>query len=93
MILKYFSAFQKIKYSLQDYPIRNHKGDTGTIPCIMTAQAASRSPKDHPAKKGGRSQTKDRKDGLYAVAEHSLSGFLDSEPDIYTVADVKVRYR
>ena len=61
----------------------------------MTAQAASRSPKDHPAKKAGRSKTEgeDRKDGLYAVAEHSLSGFLDSEPDIYTVADIKVRYR
>jgi hypothetical protein len=33
------------------------------------------------------------KDALYAVEEHSLSGFLENEPDLYTVADIKVRNR
>ena len=62
---------------------------------IMTAQAASRMPKDHPAKKAGKPKNTegDGKDALYAVAEHSLHGFLENEPDIYTVADIKVRYR
>jgi hypothetical protein len=33
------------------------------------------------------------KDALYAVDEHLLSGFLENEPDLYTVADIKVQYR
>jgi hypothetical protein len=52
-------------------------------------------PKDHPGKKSSeKSKTKDKgvKDTLCAVSEHSLSGFLDNEPDIYTVADLKVRF-
>ena len=62
----------------------------------MTAQAASRVTKSHPAKKtvkssAGKEDT--AKDALYAVEEHSLSGFLENEPDLYTVADIKVRYR
>ena len=63
--------------------------------CIMTSQAASRLPKDHPVKKPGRSKAKNgaEKDSLYAVSEHSLSGFLDNEPDLYSVSDIKVRYR
>ena len=62
----------------------------------MTVKAASRTPKDHPGKKSSiKSKTKDggRKNTLYAVSEYSLSKFLDNEPDIYTVADLKVRYR
>ena len=62
----------------------------------MTVQAESRMPKDHSGKKSSaKSKIKDGggKDTLYAVSEHSLSGFLDNEPDIYTVADLKVRYR
>ncbi len=61
----------------------------------MTAQAASRMPKDHPSKKTGTLKNKEGggKDALYAISEHSLHGFLDNEPDIYTVADIKVRYR
>jgi len=31
-------------------------------------------------------------DELYAIEEHSLSGFLEAEPDLYTASDVKVRY-
>jgi hypothetical protein len=61
----------------------------------MTAQAASRLAKSHPAKKPVKSDGNDdtAKDTLYAVEEHSLSGFLENEPDLYTVADIKVRYR
>ncbi|MGB8820988.1 MAG: hypothetical protein WCC68_07365 [Methanoregula sp.] len=62
----------------------------------MTAQAASRVAKGHPAaKKMAKSSGKEgeSKDALYAVEEHSLSGFLENEPDLYTVADIKVRYR
>ena len=59
----------------------------------MTAQATSRVAKSHPAaKKPVKSPGKEgeAKDALYAVEEHSLSGFLENEPDLYTVADVKV---
>jgi len=62
----------------------------------MTAQAASRVAKGHPAaKKIAKSPGKegDAKDALYAVEERSLSGFLETEPDLYTVADIKVRNR
>ena len=60
----------------------------------MTVQASSRLPKDHPTKKPGNSKAKEgeSKEALYAVSERSLSGFLESEPDIYSVADIKVRY-
>nr|WP_321506794.1 hypothetical protein [uncultured Methanoregula sp.] len=62
----------------------------------MTAEAASRLPKDHHGKKSpGKPVNKPEKkrDLLYAVSEHSLSGFLDDEPDLYSIADLKVRYR
>jgi hypothetical protein len=29
---------------------------------------------------------------LMKLSEHSLSEFLEAEPDIYTLADLKVRY-
>jgi len=63
---------------------------------MMTAEAASRLPKDHHGKKSSGKPKKlpqKHKDTLYAVSEHSLSGFLDDEPDLHSVADVKVRYR
>ena len=76
------------------YPIRNHNGFAGTIKYIMTAQAASRLPKDHPVKKQGKSKAKEGGgDSLYAVSEHSLAGYLDNEQDLYSEADIKVRYR
>ena len=62
----------------------------------MTAQAASRVAKNHPpAKKPVESagHKGEATNALYAVEEHSLSGFLENEPDIYTVADIKVRYQ
>lgn len=30
---------------------------------------------------------------MMKLAERSLSGFLESEPDIYTIEDLKVRYK
>ena len=62
----------------------------------MTAQAAPRVRKDHPAKKSSTQQNiqeGEPENLLYAVSEHSLSGFLEDEPDMYPVADLKVRYR
>ncbi|MGA2699041.1 MAG: hypothetical protein ABSE74_05300 [Methanoregula sp.] len=62
----------------------------------MTAQTASRLTKRYrPAKKVADSSGKkgEAKDALYAVEENSLSGFLENEPDIYAVVDVKVRYQ
>lgn len=63
---------------------------------MMTAEATSRLPKDHHGKKSSGKPKKvpqKPKDTLSAVSEYSLSGFLDAEPDLYSVADVKVRYR
>jgi len=61
----------------------------------MTAGAAARVPKENPGKKisGRPVKKKGNREMLYAVAEHSLAGFLEDEPDLYSVADVKVRYR
>ena len=61
----------------------------------MTAQAAPRTIKTPAAKRPAKSAGKKSpaKDALYAVEEHSLSGFLEGEPDLYTVADIKVRYQ
>jgi len=85
-----------MRYFSKRCRIRNHDGDTGTTHCIMTAQAASLVAKGHPAaKKMATSSGKEgeAQDALYAGEEHSLSGFLENEPDLYTVADIKVQYR
>jgi hypothetical protein len=63
---------------------------------MMTTQVAPRVRKEHPTKKSSAKQaTGDDKikNILYALSEHSLSGFLDDEPDLYSVSDLKVRYR
>jgi hypothetical protein len=52
--------------------------------------------KDHPAKKSSaRQKTREgqAKNVLHAASDHSLSGFPEDEPDIYSAADLKVRYR
>jgi hypothetical protein len=70
--------------------------ETDNDKAMMTAQAAPRVRKDHPAKKSSSKQKikeGEAKNLLYAVSEHSLSGFLEDEPDMYSVADLKVRYR
>ena len=62
---------------------------------MMTAQAVPRVRKNHPEKKSSterKTNEGEAKNVLCAVAEHSLSGFLEDEPDIYPVADLKVRY-
>jgi hypothetical protein len=63
---------------------------------MMTAQAAPREPSNPPVKKNPARQKKTvRKDknSLAAVSEYSLSEFLENEPDLYSVADLKVRYK
>jgi hypothetical protein len=63
---------------------------------MMTARAASGMPKAPHPKKSPVKPAKKRsggKDALYKVSEYSLSEFLDNEPDLYSVADIKVRYR
>jgi len=70
--------------------------DTDNDKDMMTSQAAPRVRKDHPAKKSSAQQKTTEGEGkniLYAVSEHSLCGFLEDEPDIYSVSDLKVRYR
>jgi len=62
----------------------------------MTAQAASRVPTDPPAKKNSTRQKKTDKQGrnaLEVLSEYSLSEFLENEPDLYSVSDLKVRYK
>ena len=73
---------------------RNHDGDEQKKD-MMAAQSAPQVRKDHPAKKSSTKQNV--KEGepenlLYAVSEHSLSGFLEDESDMYSAADLKVRY-
>ena len=63
---------------------------------MMTARAASGMRKDPHTKKSPAKQAKkssEGKDALYKVSEYSLSAFLDNEPDLYSVADIKVRYK
>lgn len=58
----------------------------------MTAQATPRVTRSHRAKKSAREKDPGE-DTLCAGEEYSLSGFLENEPDLYTVADIKVRCR
>jgi hypothetical protein len=63
---------------------------------MMTAQALPRVRKDHHTKKSSAKQETNEgeaKNALYTVSEHSLAKFLEDEPDIYSVSDLKVRYR
>lgn len=59
----------------------------------MTAQAAPRVNKDHAGKKTAGKKGSGSKAALDVTAEYSLSGFLENEPDLYAVSDIKVRYR
>lgn len=59
----------------------------------MTARAAPRVQKDSAGKKTSGKKGTGGKRALDAMAEYSLSGFLEDEPDIYSVSDIKVRYR
>jgi hypothetical protein len=70
--------------------------ETDNDKSMMTVQAASRVRKDHPEKKSAerhKTPEDETKNALYSISEHSLSGFLENEPDIYSVSDLKVRYR
>jgi hypothetical protein len=59
---------------------------------VMTAQAAPRAKGPLPKKAAGKKGNKGTS-ALDATAEYSLTGFLEDEPDIYSVSDIKVRYR
>ncbi|MFA4848460.1 MAG: hypothetical protein WC626_01910 [Methanoregula sp.] len=62
----------------------------------MITQGASRVPTDHPAKKNpSRQKKKDRqgKNALAALPEYSLSEFLENEPDLNSVSNLRVRYK
>jgi hypothetical protein len=62
----------------------------------MTVRAEPQAPADPSAKKNSARQKKTGKPGkntLSAVSEYSLSEFLENEPDIYSVSDLKVRYK
>lgn len=60
---------------------------------LMTAQAAPTGSKVHPSKKSSGKKSSRSTSALNAIAEYSLDGFLVNEPDIYSVSDIKVRYR
>jgi hypothetical protein len=63
---------------------------------MMTVRAAPRAPADPSAKKNTARQKKAGKPGkntLAALSEYSLSEFLENEPDLYSVSDLKVRYK
>jgi len=59
---------------------------------VMTVQTGPHA-KDHsPKKPAGKNFHRDIS-SLDALAEYSLSGFLENEPDLYTISDIRVRYR
>jgi len=63
---------------------------------IMAAHAVLRVRKDQRTKKSSaqhKTPEGKTKNFLSIISEHSLSKFLDDEPDIYSVSDLKVRYR
>ena len=60
---------------------------------MMTAQAASWVPEDRPPEKPAGKKREGAKTALTMISEYSLSGFLEDEPDLYSVSDIKVRYR
>ena len=63
---------------------------------MMTAQAAPRAPANPSVKKNIARQKKavrKGKNSLAALSEYSLSEFLENEPELYSVADLKVRYK
>ena len=70
--------------------------DTDNDKDMMTDSGSTRVRKDHAAKKSSAQQkTKEGKGKnlLNAVSEYSLCGFLEDQPEIYSVSDLKVRYR
>jgi hypothetical protein len=67
--------------------------ESGDYFVMMTAHAAQPAQRETAGKKASGKKSSRDKDVLDTVAEYSLSGFLEAEPDIYTVSDIKVRYR
>jgi len=64
--------------------------------CMMTAYEGHGVRKDYRTKKSSahrKTPEPKTKNILSVVSEHARSGFPDDEPDIYSVSDLKVRYR
>jgi hypothetical protein len=59
---------------------------------VMSAQPAPQA-KDHAPKKADGKKSIRGTTVLNEMAEHSLTGFLNDEPDIYADSDINVRYR
>jgi len=66
--------------------------DAHDVFLVMTVQAPPHA-KDHASKKDTGKKSRRGTTALNALAEYSLTGFLEEEPDIYAVSDIKVRYR
>jgi len=66
--------------------------DAHDVFLVMTVQAPPHA-KDHASKKAADKKSRRGPTSLNTMAEHSLTGFLEEEPDIYAVSDIKVRYR
>jgi len=59
---------------------------------VMTSQTGPHR-KDHFPKKSAGKIFPRGTPALDALAEYSLSGFLETEPDLYTISDIRVRYQ
>ena len=62
----------------------------------MVVQAGSRNAGEGSLRKTSGRQPEGKgksRDALHQITEYSLREFLESEPDLYTVADIKVRYQ
>lgn len=60
---------------------------------VMAARTAPRVSRNVSRKKAVGKISDGRSSTLDAAAEYSLKDFLTDEPDLYSVSDIKVRYR
>jgi hypothetical protein len=60
---------------------------------LMAARTAPRVSRDVTRKKTAGKSRVSRPSTLDAAAEYTLKDFLADEPDLYSVSDIKVRYR
>jgi len=59
----------------------------------MTVQAEPRDTGGKTLKKPAGKAPEKGRDALSKISEYSLRDFLDDEPDLYSVRDIKVRYQ
>jgi hypothetical protein len=62
---------------------------------MATRGAAPGTSKEHQGKGVSVKQAKVKsvKNALHEISEYTLSEFLENEPDLYSISDLKVRYR